>query len=164
MEDTREAEMLPKSQWGAGPWQNEVDESRWIDATTGLRCAVIRSEWAGSLSGYVEITHPALAVQPRSLPYFLVHGGINYSGIRFEMEGDTRWYIGFSTSHLTDYAPHMAALIRRHAGLVDQLVTALTDDGVIRCFYRDLAYVKAECAHLAAQIADAEWTLKTGKR
>ena len=164
MEQQQDRDLIPKREWGPGPWQSEVDESRWIDSLTGLRCAVVRSEWTGSLSGFVEITHPSLAARVADLPYFLVHGGVNYSGMRFLMEGETRWYLGFCTAHITDFAPHMAALLRRHSTPLDQLVVALADDGIIRRFYRDLAYVKAECAHLAAQIADCQRELGLARR
>jgi len=50
----------PKSEWGPGPWQDEPDEARWVDAATGLRCAIVRSEVTGALAGFVEIDHPAL--------------------------------------------------------------------------------------------------------
>jgi hypothetical protein len=48
-------EGLPKSQWGAGPWQGEPDALDWRDAATGYACAIRRNSDIGSLCGYVGV-------------------------------------------------------------------------------------------------------------
>jgi hypothetical protein len=56
--------MLPKSQWGKGPWQDEPDHLEWDDQETGLRCMIEREIYFGTLCGYVGIgpTHPAYEI------------------------------------------------------------------------------------------------------
>ena len=145
----------PKSEWGPGPWQDEPDEARWVDAATGLRCAIVRSEVTGALAGFVEIDHPALC-RPVDELNFDVHGGVNYSGLRFEEEGKTGWWVGFDCWHAWDVTPALDAALRqlRHKSQLDQLVDAL-DGGFLRRTYRDIAYVRAQCAYLAGQVRSA---------
>jgi hypothetical protein len=60
-----------KSTWGAGPWQSEPDEVRWIDEATNLPCWIRRSPVTGSLNGYVGVprSHPAFGL-PASFYHF----------------------------------------------------------------------------------------------
>ncbi len=53
--------MIPKSQWGPGAWQQEVDELRWVDKTSGYTCVILRAMEIGHLCGYVGVkpNHPA---------------------------------------------------------------------------------------------------------
>ena len=150
---------IPKVEWGPGAWQNETDESRWIDQRTGLRCAARRNPAAGAWGGYVEITHPVLCKDVKDIQamnFFDVHGGaITYSGLLFE--GETGWWLGFDCWHYDDLSPHITAVLaklrpKRRATL-DSFVDSLMHVGVFRQTYRTLPYVKAECALLAAQIA-----------
>lgn len=49
-------EVIPKSKWGVGPWQDEPDRLEWIDERTGLPCCIIRNmHVTGSLCGYVGV-------------------------------------------------------------------------------------------------------------
>ena len=59
--------MIPKSQWGDGPWQSEPDEASWIDDATGLPCCAERG-FSGAWCGYVGVPceHPAFG-----LPYYV---------------------------------------------------------------------------------------------
>lgn len=53
--------MIPKSQWGNGPWQQEPDQLRWVDKATGYTCVILRAMEIGHLCGYVGVmpNHPA---------------------------------------------------------------------------------------------------------
>ncbi len=149
---------LPKSAWGPGPWQDEPDEARWTDEATGLRCAIIRSEVSGALCGYVEIDHPSLCRSLEELEKldFDVHGGLTWSGLRFEDE--TGWWIGFDCGHAWDVMPAIDALLRKHGhqkpSRLEQLVDAL-DGGFFRSTYKDIAFVRTQCAYLALQVRRA---------
>lgn len=123
---------VDKSGWGPGPWSDEPDKIQWADEDTGLPCLIVRNR-AGALCGYVGI--------PESHPWFGmdydainpdVHGGLTYSGFGSEL-----WWLGFDCAHLWDVMPRMQYLTQ--------------DEGV----YRDMAFVKGECHHLALQIAAA---------
>ena len=47
--------MVPKSQWGPGPWQDEPAALDWCDQTTGYACAIRRHPELGHLCGYVGV-------------------------------------------------------------------------------------------------------------
>ncbi len=151
---------LPKSAWGPGPWQDEPDLARWVDKPTGLRCAILRSDVSGALCGYVEIDHPSLCRPIRELEEldFDVHGGVTYAGLRFEEEGETGWWIGFDCGHFGDVMPAIVARLRslgHRRGRLDKLVDELDIAGWLRETYKDIAYVRAQCAKLALQVRRA---------
>lgn len=53
-------EIIPKSEWGPGPWQDEPDKLEWIDDETGYQCLIKRNPFTGALCGYVGLSegHP----------------------------------------------------------------------------------------------------------
>ena len=63
-------------------------------------------------------------------------------------EPDDRFWFGFDCGHAWDLAPGLRATIRRLPRGLE-----LTRDEELREVYRDLAYVRAECADLARQLA-----------
>jgi hypothetical protein len=56
---TIEYRTTDKTEWGAGPWQDEPDKRQWTDAVTGLPCLIVRGP-IGALCGYVGVSsdHP----------------------------------------------------------------------------------------------------------
>lgn len=147
-----------KATWGPGPWQDEPDKEQWQDEATGYACLIKRGWRSGSLCGYVGVPegHPW---HGGDWPDADVHGGISYAApceegpeghtichIPGPGEPEPLWWVGFHCAHAWDISPAMEA--------------RTGDLGLppIRCgdeFYRTAAYVKAECASLAKQAAEA---------
>ncbi len=157
------------------PWENEPNELRWSDESTGLQCCVYRHPHFGHLCGYVEIPsgHPLFGCDysdpvPASLierakaimdgpagkrgaleifciagrggllagDLFDVHGSITFSGEPYWSDPATEFWYGFDCAHCDDVSPFARSPLQEHAT------------------YRDIDYVKAECASLARQIHD----------
>lgn len=123
---------------GGEPWSTEPDRLEWTDKATGLRCVIRRQvhHGLGHLCGYVALApgHPLHGQNGDGLGVD-VHGGITWSGtLRDEPAG--LWWFGFDCAHFGDLVPGM---LRHGIGRGD--------------VYRDLAYVQAECARLAAYLA-----------
>jgi len=144
--------LLPKSEWGDGPWQTEPDRVEWRHA--GLPCLIRRSPGVtGVWCGYVAVPpgHPAHGAGYDDVAVD-VHGGLTYAGDCDGDEGvgichvprpgepaDVYW-LGFDCGHAFDICPALEARYRDLA----------TRDQV----YRDLAYVTAETESLAEQLAE----------
>jgi hypothetical protein len=156
---------MPKTQrerWPSGPWDNEPDKVEWIDDATGLPCLVLRHHESGHLCGYVAVPpgHPLHGQDnprmfdddgnenelPKPSTYDLsVHGGITYADTcegdvchkPAPGEPDDVWWFGFDMAHAYDLTPMRLMSGLRFGG----------DE------YRTIAYVKEECAKLAAQLA-----------
>jgi len=149
-----------KSSWGPGPWQDEPDKEQWADETTGFACLLKRSTHSGSLCGYVGVPegHPWHGKNWDDVDAD-VHGGLTYSGLCQEGPEETTichvpapgepeplYWLGFDCAHAWDIMPAMDAQL---AGL---------GHPPVRCgdeHYRTAAYVRAECASLAQQAAEA---------
>lgn len=156
---TIEHRYMDKSEWGAGPWQDEPDKLQFPDPQTGLPCLIVRAPATGSLCGYVGVTagHPMFERTYSADELLTVHGGLTFSdfcspgepehGICHVVEAgeDGRvWWLGFDCAHGFDFAPAMEAFTRKHLG-----------ENAYRFFgakYRDVNYVKRQCASLAAQL------------
>jgi hypothetical protein len=141
-----------KSDWPHG--QDEPDKVQWPDPATGLPCLVVRN-YVGCWCGYVGVPpgHPlhGLSYSRAEVEADLtVHGGLTFAdgcGHGDEATGvchkpdpgepDDVWWLGFDCAHLGDLIPDRPSRLSPFA------------NGT----YRDLAYVQAECAVLAAQIA-----------
>ena len=150
---------VDKTSWGNGPWQDEPDKEQWQNAATGLPCLLKRNPETGALCGYVGIDpeHPMHGWDYDALP-FDVHGGLTFSDgcqtgppgetvyhIPEAGEPDNVWWIGFDCAHADDLMPGTVAIL---ADLSPPMADRLGDET-----YRDVAFVKAECAMLAKQIA-----------
>lgn len=153
-----------KSAWGPGPWQNEDDESRWVDGPTGVECAILRNVM-GAWCGYCRLPpdHPWERLDKRDVPAG-VHGGITMkAGIVEPGEaGDgsaVAYWIGFDCGHPEwDLLPGLEADFR---------IIGASFPGMPKLFagmertYRDQAYVTGEVRRLAVQIAawqeKADW-------
>jgi hypothetical protein len=150
----------------AGPWDNEPDELAWTDEKTGYQCQISRNH-GGALRGYVCLpeTHPLYKVSygdavPEAIKplqdvvldgqigkrgvmdvFRLAVGGDFYAGMLFDVHGGITfsdefkeggyWY-GFDCAHCDDLSPRYESYARGE--------------------YRDIEYVKAECASLAKQL------------
>ncbi|MBA2706970.1 MAG: hypothetical protein H0U59_04100 [Gemmatimonadaceae bacterium] len=133
---------VDRSGWRKGPWDDELDRYEWKDEATGLDCLIVRDV---TLCGYVAVPpgHP-MHRQSRDTPDVQVHGGLTYADACQGQvchtpspgEPDDVWWFGFDCGHCGDQVPDRNSL----------------DRGT----YRNVAYVKAEVARLAAQ-------LKSGK-
>lgn len=157
---TLEYRTVDKSAWGDGPWQHEPDKVQWRDAATGLPCLIVRN-LMGALCGYVGVPpgHPAHG-KPFGDLNLDVHGGLTFADhcqpgpeneaichIPEPGEPDTVYWLGFDAGHAFDFSPAMAADMKLCAS--DLLHHWIFADEV----YRDLAYMQAEVAGLAAQLA-----------
>lgn len=153
--ETIEYHTKDKSGWGVGPWQDEPDKRQWADEATGLPCLIVRPH--GSLCGYVGVPpgHWAHGVHydDNRLGHIEVHGGLTFS--RGCMHGDDEsqgvchkpapgepddvWWLGFDTAHCWDVDPERSA----------RWPELQPGDAE----YRDMAYVAAQVAALAKQLA-----------
>lgn len=100
----------------------------------GLRCVVYLGP-VGSLNGYVRVPadHPAAQKDYDDINVD-VHGGLTYARKNGPGEKpDGGWWFGFDTAHHGDMVPWVLGL----------------SSGV----YRDEAYVRGQCEHLAKQLA-----------
>ena len=143
---------MDKSSFGDGPWQSEPDKEQWVDPKTGLSC-ILRRNNSGALCGYVGV--------PEGHPWYMkgypnidavVHGGLTFAGrcqkgehaichVVEPGEPDNVWWLGFDCAHGFDYLP---ALNSDRMPLIQELSD-----------YRDVKYVKQQCARLAKQVLDA---------
>lgn len=162
---------IRRDRWGAGPWDGEPDKAQWSDAATGLPCLAVRNHM-GAWCGYVGVApgHPfhekgysdCLGCDDRQCSGYCgtspdvrvtVHGGLTYAAgcderpdglgichVPAPGEPDNVWWLGFDCNHCDDMAP-MDNKYRTYRFRVA---------GV----YRTLAYVQAECAKLAEQLAE----------
>lgn len=155
MGSAREWTHVDKGGWGPGPWQDEPDKIQWVDEATDLDCLMVRHPRSGHWCGYVGVTegHPAFERFYEDVDVS-VHGGLTFARACDETapEGtgvchipepgrpDHVWWLGFDCAHFQDLSPAYAA---RYSGwpMVESEV------------YRDRAYVEAEIADLARQLA-----------
>lgn len=163
----------------AGPWMNEPDKIHWVDEATDLDCLMVRNPM-GAWCGYVAVAegHPFFGVNYSGCPAscserewgycehspesrMRVHGGLTYADFCAESplgEGHgichtplpgrpgRVWWLGFDTAHAGDLTPYDAAYAAR-----ENYRYPWTTEGEA---YRDVAYVKAECASLARQLSE----------
>jgi len=119
--------VLDRSTWARGPWDDEPDKMQWADEATGLPCLAVRHPMSGHWSGYVGVRpghplHGAKIGDDGQRFYDLVrdldvHGGVNCGtackrwpeaegGIAVgichepdEGEPDDLWWLGFDAMH-----------------------------------------------------------------
>lgn len=159
------------------PWHGEPDKIQWQDERTGLPCLAVRNQF-GAWCGYVGVyrDHPWYGVdygeggfdnENRPEAVLRVHGGITFSsGCQKEAteaegichvaghgEDDRVWWFGFDCAHYRDLVPTM------QKALIDVGSSQLDGDSQ----YRDLDYVRSECASLAKQLESAKLTVRRVK-
>lgn len=146
-------DVIDKTTWGPGPWQDEPDKKQWQDEATGLPCLAVRNEWGGHWCGYVGVSEGhKLFKKHYDDADIEVHGGLTYSefcapGDECESvchvpepdETDHVWWLGFDCMHHMDCGP---AHESRHP-----------TPHTIPQVYRDLGYVEEQCRLLAKQLA-----------
>ena len=134
-----------------GPWDDEPDKVQWVDEATGLDCLVVRNR-IGALCGYVGLPpeHPWHGMDYDAVDA-RIHGGLTFAAACDERPGDGPkichvpaperpadvWWLGFDCAHYGDFTPGL--------GWHGEGET-----------YRDLGYVRAECASLAGQLLSAD--------
>lgn len=165
---------IDRSDWGPGPWDGEPDKASWTDEATGLPCLAVRGNphfgiWCGYVA--VEPGHPLHGKSADETELY-AHGDVNFSSSCMDdapversvchvpepgKSGDV-WWFGFDCGHAFDVQPAMLAWMR-NADLPSRLLTEDGDPawpGGPRSSYKTLGYVKAECAELAKQLAEAD--------
>jgi hypothetical protein len=151
---------VDKSAWLRGPWDSEPDKLQWTDEATGLPCLVHRGP-CGALCGYVGVAegHPWFE-KAYEVPDVTVYGGLTFADFCAETSGpddhgichlpepgepERVWWLGFDCAHVGDFCPGTQSLLRRHCiSEVSGLDLGET--------YRDLPFVRKQCAALAAQV------------
>jgi hypothetical protein len=141
------------------PWLDEPDLDYF--RIKDMLCVAIRHPW-GHWCGYVGVgsKHPLYGVKCSELEEageeIRAHGDINWSAPLTEFTG---WYFGFDCGRAFDYEPYKIrwfrqmgmpeSMIREHEALFPH-----EGGGPFPLRYRDLNYVRANCAAIAAQIID----------
>lgn len=152
--ETKEYRNEKQTDWGDGPWTAEPDKVQFPDPTTGLPCLIVRN-LIGALCGYVGVSseHPTYGKNYGDVDVD-VHGGLTFSskclptedkahGIcHVDPENDDVWWLGFDCGHAWDFVPGMAKYHKEF-----NLQFGSND------VYRDIEYVRGECARLAQQLA-----------
>lgn len=134
---------------------NEPDSRTFY--SSGYKCRVLRIPGSLHLCGYVGVPKGNLLFgadahkqsfsvngvkSAHSIAYYLnAHGGINYS----KKWKDGLWYFGFDCAHSEDICPG-----------------GFSADSFQLKKYRNFAYVRKECKHLAKQINDMTEVLNAG--
>lgn len=159
-----------------GPWADEPDRVQWPDAETGLPCLLTRNPYYGSLCGYVGVPegHPLHGRdygEEAVYEALFAHGGVNFSQPCQEQEGgvchipgpgepDSVWWFGFDCAHGGDLLPLMD---RKPSEILGDYLSPALSGSLAKILqrldsgeYRDLAYVKAQCASLAQQLKALE--------
>lgn len=142
-------DLVDKSSWGEGVWQDEPDKILWVDPKTDYLCMVVRgSSRMGHLCGYVGVPedHPDHGKHYDKVDVN-VHGGLTFAGDgvghplfedRFaSRDDDNVWWLGFDCAHCFDYKP----------GFPIELRNMMRGEE-----YRDLEYTKEEVTGLAGQL------------
>lgn len=162
-------DVVDRTGWDEGPWNDEPDKLVWVDPATGLDCMIKRNNM-GALCGYVGVppSHPWHGrgydectmdcgeewCNHSAGSKISVHGGLTYADAC--MEGDPAtsichvaqegreedvWWFGFDCAHSMDVVP---GLLRY--GLVGFTVNSS---------YKDLSYLAREISLLARQLHEA---------
>lgn len=157
---TIEYRTVDKSAWPDGPWREEPDKLQFVDEATGLACLIKRSVLGGNLCGYVGVdeSHSLYDKSVEDEYVFDVHGGITYAGLCEKGpdevtichlpepgDPDPLFWFGFDCGHGWDRMPGLEAREREFE--IPTSYSSFYDQE-----YRDLDYVKAQCALLAAQL------------
>lgn len=148
-----------------GPWKHEPDKVHWVDEATGLDCLIVRNP-LGALCGYVGVPpqHPWHGRDYDEAPVCAVdvHGGLTYANgcdekrpegichVPYPGRPGEVWWLGFDCAHLHDLTPrYLKQSIER------RFQWPWTDPRVTDT-YRDIEYVRSQCAQLARQIAEVQ--------
>jgi len=163
-------DIVDRDDWDSGPWDNEPDKVQWQDPETGMPCLAVRNRFTGNWCGYVGVapSHPwfGLDYDDQKIVEVSVHGGLTFAGLCAEDDKEHGichkpepgepthvWWFGFDCAHAFDLAPGMVASLKKYKEAEEQerILAHFRSDS-----YRDLAYVKQECAQLAKQLREQE--------
>jgi len=175
---------IEKDNWPAGEWDNEPDKIQWEDEATGYPCLVVRNRM-GALCGYVgvpnghrfhgvgydDVSIGKVDGEYNDEDYPPAHGGLTFSnkcadGIP-ENEGichvpgpgepDDPWWLGFDCAHGGDLVPSMINFHEQYLVTLSAEELAKREEWAVlrQDTYRNVAYVKARCAELAAWLKAA---------
>lgn len=163
MERIEYRDVVDKTTWPRGEWDNEPDKIQWQDEATGMPCIIRRHPNGGFLCGYVGVpdSHPwhgrAYNESPDGPDSIIeTHYGLTYSdpcdpaeadyGICHkpgEGEPDHVWWFGFDCAHYLDMSPGYRSLLKG-SGLPP----------IESEIYRNVEYVAEECRNLAKQLSE----------
>jgi hypothetical protein len=145
-------DLIDKSEWGKGPWENEPDLQSWIDSETQYAC-VTRRNMFGAWLGHVglDASHPLYMLQPGAPEFEFIetHGspelfvGFYEDDAKRFVPPQKLWWIGFSCMQSTDYCP----LTDREPYIKGKRGKATTKT------YRTFEYVCEQVLFLASQLA-----------
>lgn len=150
---------VDRSEWSAGPWDDEPDKISWTDEETELPCLLVRNGM-GAWCGYVAVEpgHPYWDRDYADVPAS-VHGGLTFSDFCRDDEAiegavchvpepgrpDNVFWFGFDAGHAFDLVPGFARLWRE-LGYTSRHEAS----------YRTAAYMRSECENLARQLKEIE--------
>lgn len=168
-----EYHFVDKTAWGPGPWQDEPDKCQWIDPSTDLDCLAVRHPRYGHWCGYVGVPegHPAYEQHYDSVPVE-VHGGLTFADscdqsddaeahgichVPLPGRPEKIWWLGFDAAHAWDMQPAKPSLYAS-LGLTGNSIFTLPEDRGES--YKNLAFIRDECAILAKQLRELEGPAK----
>ena len=146
-------DVIDRTGWLPGPWDDEPDKLVWTDTATGLPCMIKRNHM-GFLCGYVGVgqDHDLFGRSYDSVEDFAVHGGLTFASL-CDDEGEpaiaichlgeeTVWWFGFDCCHYDDAYPYQA--------VIDEITGVnLSKYGT----YKTVEFVRDECTELAWALA-----------
>jgi hypothetical protein len=155
---TREKKLV----WGKGPWVDEPDEL--VFEIDGYPCIIYRQVFYnnqlvsghGALCGYIGVLlgHPWYGKDYDTIAA-RVHGGLTFSDnsarhLRYPTNpgepDDIWWWIGFDCAHSDDYSPALEYRVHSFGYRRGELPNFRHGQE-----YRDVEYVRNECAELVRQ-------------
>lgn len=140
--------LVDKTSWGPGPWQDEPDRMEWADEETGIACLVVRNV-EGAFCGYVGVSkgHPWYGVHFYDVDAGPdVHRELTYSNeCPAADDPETLWWLGFHCSHARDLSPALLAIEKGKDPLLAYRLARIREHQT----YMPIAYVQAQCAVLA---------------
>lgn len=160
--DYKEYTTIDRATMLDGPWKDEPDKIQWQDEATGLPCLIVRHDTGHHLCGYVGVAegHPCYEKEYDQVDAY-AHGGLTFSSfcqphedeatgvchVPAKGEPDHVWWLGFDMAHWLDFCPGHERLLQTYDIGVDNPFRSRDE-------YRDINYVKNECARLAKQLAE----------
>lgn len=119
--------------WPSGLWDEEPDIVRYIDPASERPCQIRRGA-SGHLCGYIGVgpQHPWYKAEYEHIAAE-AHGGLTFAG--WWDDDHSLWWVGFDCAHLGDLVP---------------AIRKIGDET-----YKDVHFVKGECARLAVQAKEA---------
>lgn len=142
--DAPNKDLIDKSSWPRGEWDNEPDNLGWVDEETGLYCKIKRNMKLGNLCGYVTVPNLNGICDDDYCDHLdiQVHGGITFS-----MKKDGGHVFGFDCAHSGDLLP----VVKMNYIMLERI---WGKDFRSNDTYKNIEYVKHECKELAKQLKD----------